>query len=98
MKRRTTDRSSAGHRHDVRKISDAEATHLLELKKNIGTASQEFKTYVVHLYESGVSQQSTAEKLNVSQGAIHLLLRRYYDQKLESEHTDAIPETVEQQV
>lgn len=98
MKRRTTDRSSAGHRHDVRNINDSEAAHLLQLKKNIGAASQEFKEYVVELYQLGVSQQSIAVTTSVSQGAVHLLLRRYYDQILEPESTDAVPETVEQQV
>jgi hypothetical protein len=70
-------RRSAGHRHNVRDMTEAEKTRLLELRQKTTDSLDEFNGYIVKLYDSFVSQQHIADVLHLTQGAVHLKIRRH---------------------
>lgn len=76
MGRNTDDRSIAGHRHEIRQPTDEEVRRIVELQHQIVRAHNEADDYIVDLYEAHVSQAAIARVLGVTQGAVHLRVRR----------------------
>lgn len=77
MGRRTDDRSIAGHRHQTRKMSESEERRLVELRSEIVRAHVAADDFLIALYDDHVSQQSIADVLGVTQGAVHLRIRKH---------------------